>query len=205
MSLGISKEYSPFLTAAAGNTASSTGGGSALRADGRCNACAANKGSDAVQLSTEGRLMAGLGDLILPTEANVRRLSAALSKELGGFLSGLGISPQPPVEFSVGSAGDIQIKGDRADKEQILGLINGNESIKTQIRNLAAISSHAVGMEESLKFQEEYLASSNPESVVAKYSYLFGSYRRQHSISLMFDGNGIRVMSDGKQWTSSGG
>ncbi len=101
------------------------------------------------------------------------------------------------------STGEIQVKGDRPDKDKILAAINGNDKIQEEIRTTAAISSQTAGIADSLKFQKEYLASSDPESVVAKYSYLFNSSPRYHDISLSFDGQGISVMEDGKEWLSS--
>jgi hypothetical protein len=200
MGLTISGSYGSFPVSAANSAVSSYGNG------GKVNSYTDNKGDDAVQISTEGHLLASslLENLILPTKENVHRLSAMLSEDLGNFLGESGISTQPPIELDVDwSDGDIKIKGERADSEKIQSLINGNEEIKEQIRNLAAISSHAVAMTDSLKFQKEYLASDNAESAVARYSYLFGSNQQSDSISLLFDGNNVQVMSDGKQWLSS--
>lgn len=200
MSLAISGSCGSFPVSAANNIASLYGNG------GKVDSCTSSNGDDAVRISTEGRLLASslLEGLVLPTEENVHRLSAVLSEDLGDFLSESGVSTQPPIELDVDwSNGDIKIKGERADSEKIQGLINGNEEIKEQIRNLAAISSHAVAMADSLKFQKEYLASGNAESVVAGYSCLFGSNQQSGSISLLFDGNNIQVMSDGRQWISS--
>jgi hypothetical protein len=75
--------------------------------------------------------------------------------------------------------------------------IDGNEGIKNQIRTLAAISSHAAGMADSLKFQKEYAASTNPESVVSRYAALFGQHRVT-DISLRFDGTAVTVLANGK-------
>jgi hypothetical protein len=200
MSLSISGNYRSFPAPAANSVVSSHGD------KGNVNSCTSDTGDDAVQVSAEGRLLAStlMQDLILPTEENVRRLSAALSEDLGNFLNESGISAQPPIEIGIDwNSGNIQVKGDRADSEKIESLINGNEKIKGQIRDLEAISSHAAAMADSLKFQEEYLASSNPESVVAKYSYLFSSHRQSDSISLLFDGNSVQVKSNGEQWISS--
>lgn len=203
MSLTISKDYTCFLASAPSSVVSPYRGEGPVA---WCSNATDGREDDAVQLSPEGRSLAASGllkNLILPTEANVRQLTATLSKELRSFLRESGVSTQYPIEFSVGRNGDIQIEGDRADKENVLERINSNESIKTQIRNVAAISSHAAGMAEGLKFQKEYLATNNPASVVAKYSYLFGPHQQFHSISVLFDGHDVQVMSDGKQWIST--
>ncbi len=190
------------------NTYSTYGVGSFLAQ--RCRTSAdtvrQERSMDNVQLSTNGRLAVSqrLSGLILPTEENVRKLSAKLSQDLGCLLGGLGVSPHPPLEFSVDRSGEILIKGDRPDKEPILQAINGSEKVKYQIRTTTAIAGHAAAIADSLKFQKEYVASNNPESIVAKYSYLFGSEQRSHRISLVYGTGGINVLSDGRTWLPSG-
>jgi len=205
MSLAISNYYAGLSTSAVNNTVLASGGGSKAAPAAGYSTTGDIAGYDTVQLSSAGRLAASglLDSLILPAEGNVRQLSAGLSQDLGDLLANAGISPQPPIEFGVNAAGEIQVKGDRPDKEKILEVINGNDQVKEEIRTTAAISSHLAGIAESLKFQKEYLASNDPESVVAKYSYLFNSSPQSHDISLLFNGNGINVMEDGKEWLSS--
>jgi hypothetical protein len=206
MSVTISNDYAGLATSAVNNTVLSPGGGGKNAAAGQNHAPGGNQGYDPVQLSQAGRLAAtGLLDsLILPTADNVRRLSATLSQDLAALLANAGISPQPPLEFDMSPTGDIQIRGDRPDKEKILEVINADENVSKQIRTTVAISSHAAAMAESLKFQREYLASSDPESVVAKYSYLFDALPKSHNTSLVFDGNGISVLDNGKEWLTIG-
>lgn len=199
MGLAISKGYAAVSAYAIGAVSS--------RGAARSSAIADDTGTgqvqDAVELSNEGRLAVSglLSGLMLPTEENVRKMSAQLSRDLGSLLTKEGISAQPPVAFSLSPTGDIVIEGDRADKEQILNAVNGDEKVSQEIRNTVAISSHAAAMAESLKFQREYLASNDPESVVAKYSYLF-TEQRSHHTAVVFDGQGIDVLSDGKEWLS---
>ena len=159
-------------------------------------------GPDTIQLSAKSRLLA-MNDLLLPTASNIQTLSAALSKDLNTLFSEAGISTKPPVEIDVDEKTmDITVKGERPDIEKISALIDSNEKIKNQIRTLAAISSHAAGMEESLKFQKEYTASSNPQSVVQKYSALFNS-QKVNDLSFLFDGSSIHTFSNGLEWTPS--
>jgi len=190
-------------------TASADSGISANRgrisANGYRETNTANKGTDTVSVSSKGRLLASaLSSLVLPTEENVARLSGELSRELGQLFSGAGISSEPPVDMSIDwSTGGVKVAGDRADSGSIEELINGNPDIAGDIRNLAAIASHAAAMADSLNFQREYLASGDPESVVARYAYLFGSGRSSSDISLSFDSDGIQVMTDGEPGVSS--
>lgn len=202
VSLTVSNTYTGLSAYGIGNIASC---GNRMGAD-TISVADQKKSTDTVELSDDGRLKVSelLNELILPTEENVRKLSATLSRDLGSFLSSLGISADPPLEFTVDSSGEIQLKGDRTDKESILEAINANEKIADEIRTTAAIAGHAAGMAESMKFQREYGSSSNPASVVAKYSYLFGSTQLSHQITLTYDGSGVDVLTDGKTWLSSG-
>ncbi|MHB8068457.1 MAG: hypothetical protein ACYDIC_11220 [Desulfobaccales bacterium] len=205
MSLAISNYYAGLSTSAVNNTVLAGGAASKAAANAGYSTAGDAAGGDMVQVSSAGRLAASglLDSLILPTEDNVRQLSAGLSQDLGNLLANAGISAHPPIEFGVSSTGEIQVKGDRPDKDKILAVINGSDQVQEEIRTTAAISSQTAGIADSLKFQKEYLASNDPESVVAKYSYLFNSSARSHDISLMFYGNGINVMEDGKEWLSS--
>jgi hypothetical protein len=161
-----------------------------------------SNGTDAIQLSTKGRLLSDSGvldTLILPTRENVARLSSELSPVLAQLFAGTGISTQPPIEFSIASNGALQVNGDRTDKDKIMQVVNADPEAASKIRTVAAIASHAAATEESMKFQQEYLGSGNPEGVVAKYSYLFNA-SRHHSTAVCFDGSAVTVNVDGKYW-----
>lgn len=187
MSMSISNVYTPFFQRI-----------SMQKNSDRPNADAAiiyaNKNSDTVHFSKEGCLRVSelLNGLILPAEENVRKLSGKLSQDLKELLNGL--VDCGPLEFTVDGSGEIRITGDRRDKMLILEAIDGNEQVKEEIRTTAAIASHAAGFAESMKFQKEYRASNNPESVVARYSYLFGPAPRSHQISLVYDGDNVNVL-----------
>jgi hypothetical protein len=201
MGLAISKDYAGISTYTIGALSSYR---SRSQATAVANHNDAGQVQDTVELSKDGRLAVAdlLSDLMLPTEENVRKLSAQLSRDLGSLLTNAGISAEPPITFSTGYSGEIVVEGNRPDKEQILKAVNADEKVSQEIRNTAAISSHAAGMAESLEFQREYRASNDPEAVVAKYSHLFTSGQRSHHTALVFDGHGIDVMSDGKTWLS---
>ena len=199
MSLTVSNNYTDFWTYNVRDVSVSAGHKKDVaRVGGR------EADTDTVQLSGRGRLAASglLDGLILPTKENVCKLSATLSQDLAGFLGEMGVSANPPVEFTVDSLGEIRINGDRPDKDRILQAVKGNEKIAQEIRNVTAIASHAAAIAESLKFQEEYRASNDPESIVARYSHLFSPTQRYHQISLAYDRIAINVLTDGKVWLS---
>ncbi|HBL23998.1 MAG TPA: hypothetical protein DDZ40_07765 [Deltaproteobacteria bacterium] len=158
-----------------------------------------NAGPDNISISAKSRLLS-MNDLLLPTAATVQALSATLSQDLQALLAGAGIATEPPVEIDVDDRTmEIALKGNRPDKKKIEALIDGDEKVKNEIRTVAAISSHAVAMTRSMKFQKEYLARTNAESTVAKYADLF-QQQKPCDISLSLDNAGIHVLANGKEW-----
>ncbi|MEN6439022.1 MAG: hypothetical protein ABFD97_10610 [Syntrophobacter sp.] len=168
-----------------------------------CGVASSGKaGPDTISISAKSRLLS-MNDLLLPTAATVQALSATLSQDLKALLAGAGIGTEPPVEIDVDDRTmEIAVKGDRPDKEKIEALIDSDEKIKNEIRTLAAISSHAAAMARPIEFQKAYLASTNPESIVAKYADLF-QQQKSCDISLSLDNTGIHVLANGKEWSKA--
>lgn len=181
----LSSNYSIFPV----NQAEGSGRGSQAGGPG-----AGLEGLDVVEFSGAGRLLAN-EPLLLPTAANVRKLSAALSAELGQFLREAGLEGQGAVEFELAGDGQLRVKGQDADR--VAGLLAANPDLAERLRTLAAISSHACQMEEHLRFQRDYRAGNNPQEVVARYGHLFA---RGPQITLSFDRQELRVLVDGRAW-----
>jgi len=161
-----------------------------------------NVGSDTLQLSAKGRLLA-MNDLMPPTTSNMRKLSDTLSGNLKDLFRQSGVSTQTPIEINVDEKTmNITVKGERPDTEKISALINSDEKITQQIRAYAAISSHTINMTDPLKFQKGSQAGNYSGSVAAKYSALFDT-RKTNDLSMMFDGNNIRMLPNGQQHLSS--
>lgn len=157
-----------------------------------------NADGDTVRLSLRDGL-GNIGGIKLPSLETVRELSAELSGELGTLFRRLGIPSQPPVDIRFDyTTNEVKVTGDRTDTARIEKLLNNSENLKEQIRTLSAISSHAYRIQESIAFQQEYRASSNPRAVVAKYSYLFNS-NRHVSVGLRY-GGGVDVVVNGRVW-----
>jgi len=156
-------------------------------------------GLDSVRISGRGKLLAN-ASLLLPTLANVRELAEDVADELGDFFRSNGISGQSPVTFGIDSAtGELTVNGDRNDTDRISGLMENDKELTGKVRTLIALSSHASGMQESIRFQKEYLASSNPERVIAKYADLFDK-REPVTTALSFDGTDLSILVNGKEW-----
>jgi len=159
-------------------------------------------GPDTLSLSNKGKLLAA-NELLLPTAANVQELSTTLARDIAALLAKKQISSTQSFEIDVDERTmDITVKGVGSDKAAVEQAINGDETIKNGIRTLAAISSHAVGITESLSFQKEYRASANPEGIVSRYAALF-ERQQGNDISLRFDETGIAVLANGTEYTSA--
>lgn len=112
--------------------------------------------------------------MLTPTTKNAGMLSAALKTDLAEALNSAGFPADPPVEVEVdGETGHIRVTTDRPDAAAIEEFLNSDPELAQEIRTVKAINSHVSAMEQSLAFQREYMNSSDPESVVAKYSWLF--------------------------------
>jgi hypothetical protein len=165
---------------------------------------------DAVEaeISTTGLLINRLNDrnlntssLIAPSLENLKRLTSELSPKLQEFTNKYNISAEPPLEFQIEPSGKLTLRGDRSDKEAILKQLAANPELERAVRNTTAIASHAftLAVERHYEFQQEYRASNNPATVVAKYSELFGP-RKDHDIALRYSSNGVSILGDGQVW-----
>lgn len=127
---------------------------------------------DTVSLQGAGRLLET--PLLTPTERNAEKLKAALEADLAEALKNGGFAEEPPVEVDVDlDSGRIRVTADRPDAAALEEWINRDSALVREIRTVRAIESHAEAVAGSLAFQREYLASSDPQSVVAKYWWLF--------------------------------
>ncbi len=162
------------------------------------NQSASGSGSDldTVSLGSVSRLLQT--PLLLPTANNLRALSGALNSDLTQAFEEAGISTQPPIEIRVDNGnGHICVAANRPDASQIEDKLNSDPKVAEEIRTTIAIGSHALGMQESLAFQSEYLSSDNASTVVAKYGQLFGA-PQNHQTFLRFDGTSLAVLTDGE-------
>ncbi|MGD8782413.1 MAG: hypothetical protein PVH88_26085 [Ignavibacteria bacterium] len=162
--------------------------------------------SSSVNNNSESSLLSKLDNLMLPTLENLQELTSELEEKLSEFLSESGISSDPPFDLCMhhsSSDNSVVVEGDREDIEEITKLLNEDPEMKQMISNVYAIGSHVINMAEGLEFQQEYIESDNPESVVAKYSYLFNDNREMHSFSLRYADNSLQILSDNQEWNNS--
>jgi len=163
--------------------------------------------TDTVQLSTQGKTLAELPPLLLPTRENVQKLSKSLSTDLQNLFSAAGINPKPDVQFDVNPyTGEVSVANNRPDAQKIAGLIKSNPDIEMKIHNIAALSSHVVAMGPAMEADAAYRAANSPEeirNVVAKYSSVYSGYVKVTDFSLLFNGSDVQVNADGASWLST--
>ncbi len=129
--------------------------------------------------------------LMLPTMKNVHALSAALNSDLREAFREAGIAMQPPIDLRVDyNTNRIVVSGDRPDAAAIEDKLNSDPKLAEEVRTTIAISSHALGVQESLAFQREYRNSDDSNAIVAKYRHVFGESNKGE-VSLRFDGSGL--------------
>ncbi|MEW5944461.1 MAG: hypothetical protein AB1710_11540 [Pseudomonadota bacterium] len=163
--------------------------------------------ADTANLSTRGKSLSELPPLMLPTRDNVQKLSSALSNDLKELFSQAGINPAPSVKFAVDPyTGQVSVKENRPDAQQITDLTKKNPDIEAQIRNVAAISSHVVAMDKAMEAAKAYRAAQNAAEInnaVARYSSVYGGQIKVTDFSLIFNGADVQVNADGQAWMSS--
>ncbi|HZW26774.1 MAG TPA: hypothetical protein VFF26_14945 [Gallionella sp.] len=169
-----------------------------------------SKGStDTVQFSSQGKTLAELPPLLLPTRENVQKLSNELSADLKNLFNGAGIDPKPEVEFEVDSyTGKVSVKNNRPDAQKIAELIKNNPDIEMKIHNVAALSSHVVAMGPAMEADAAYRAANSEaeiRNVVAKYASVYSGYVKVTDFSLSFNGSDLQVNADGAPWLSTRG
>ena len=161
-----------------------------------------------VDLSARAKSLSGLPPLMFPSRENVQKLSASLAGDLKELFSQAGISSTPPVEFTVDSyTGQVGVKGNRPDAGQIEDLIKENPAIELQIHNVAAMSSHVVGLEKAMEAAQAYRAAESAaeiDQVIARYASIYNQSGPPQVVdfSLVFNGEDVQVHADGEPWKS---
>jgi len=140
-------------------------------------------------------------ELMLPTLDNLNELTSRLKYVMDLMFVRNDIPSDPPVELDYSySDNQVVVKGDRDDLDEISRLINENPDMKEAVRTTLAIGSTVAAIKESYDFQQEYLASNDPEAVIRKYSYLFGDDKKYAHVTVSY-GEDITVFADGKTLT----
>lgn len=121
--------------------------------------------------------------ITIPTPERLMADTSKLYNGLDELFAKYGIEKDPPVSFDVASDGEIKVKGDRDDLEEIEKLVNEDPEIKRQIQNVTASAEIIAELARSAAFSNSIADSDNPEAIAAKYSnYTSGKSHIRYSL-----------------------
>lgn len=90
--------------------------------------------------------------------------------------SDLGIDPSSNISLTRDYQGNIRVKGNLENKDELEQYLNENQEFSQKFARLSANSSLVAAAKEGAKFQAAY--AQNPVKAVAQYSYLFNNNRK---------------------------
>lgn len=91
--------------------------------------------------------------LLLPSQRNIAILTEHSSNEFKQLLAEYSI-PQPPANISYGSAGQLQLPTDYPYQTELTQALDDNPSLANELRSVAALTSHYVGMRQTQSSHE---------------------------------------------------
>jgi hypothetical protein len=151
--------------------------------------------------SEASSLFETLPPLLLPRKKNIDALTNHISTNFPQFLAQNNI-PSAPSSITYDNEGQIQLPLDYAYTSEFKQALANNPTMSRELSTVNALTSHYVGMQESLEFQQEYAATATQgeiETIVAKYSYLFSDNQDYGTIALQFsEGGRLSITHNGK-------
>lgn len=91
--------------------------------------------------------------LLMPTQRNIATLTEHSGTEFKQLLADYNI-PQPPANISYGSAGQLQLPSDYPYQNELTQALDDNPSLANELRSVAALTSHYVGMRQTQNSHE---------------------------------------------------
>ena len=88
-----------------------------------------------------------------------------------------GISLDPPVELTTDAGGNVRVKGDHPQKEEIEQLFADNPGMSNEFRKISVLSSLVEAAAEYEEFAKLY--EQDPYAAVARYAHLFNNMPRE--------------------------
>ncbi|WP_024334758.1 hypothetical protein [Desulfotignum balticum] len=142
-----------------------------------------------------------LPPLLLPSKNNIDAIANHISETFTQFLVQNNI-PSAPSSITYDNEGKIQLPADYAYASAFKQALANNPTMSRELSTANALTSHYVGMQKSLEFQQEYAATTTKaeaNAVVARYSYLFSGYKHYDTIALHFSESGrLNLTHDGE-------
>jgi len=168
-----------------------------------------SKGERAVDFNTFFEPPNGPVDLnsvpiLMPSLENIQALQSHISRSMPDFLQKYQI-PEAPSEIKFDQQGQMVLPDDYPYGQELTEALEQEPGLMNQLRTVNMLTSVAVAMQESIRFQEEYaLASSQSQidAVIAKYHYLFDGSYRPPEVALAFSKAGeLSLTADGQHVT----
>lgn len=143
--------------------------------------------------------------LLLPSPMNIEALAKHASNKFQKLLEEYNI-PKAPSRITFDQYGKMQLPNDYSYSEELKQFFTENPILERQLSTINALTSHFVGMQESIKFNEEYSKAKTQmevDLILKKYSYLFNSSQQSSNIALLFSADGeMSITADGKPYRS---
>lgn len=113
--------------------------------------------------------------LLMPSAANIETLAGDVATRLDKLMKDYGIEFAPDV-ISYNDRGEMQLPEDYPYSDRLQQALEENPGIAREMRDLNSMRSVYAGMQESLRFMEQYSqagSAAEAEAVIGRYSHLF--------------------------------
>jgi predicted 3-demethylubiquinone-9 3-methyltransferase (glyoxalase superfamily) len=144
--------------------------------------------------------------LLLPSKQNIDILAQHAQEQLKKLMAEFGITT-PPSEISFDNEGRLKLPEGYSQAATFRKVLEGSRAVRMELSTVHALTSHYVGMQQSVAFSQAYeQAGSQTEidALLAKYSSLLNGTRRAAYIALSFSSSWqITVLADGLAYTEA--
>tara|TARA_R110000868_G_scaffold190862_1_gene434713 strand:+ start:14677 stop:15399 length:723 start_codon:yes stop_codon:yes gene_type:complete len=142
--------------------------------------------------------------IMIPSANNIKTLSEHASKRFKQIMQDYNI-PSAPNQITFNDKGEMYIPNDYPYKAELTHALEENPGLVRELRDINALTSHYVGMQESQAFRDEMedaVTQAQIDAIIQKYSYLFNDNRKHASIAVGFTPSGsINLMANGQSVT----
>jgi hypothetical protein len=146
-------------------------------------------------------LLEGAEGLLLPSERNVKAIAAHADARFKELLTTYDI-PEAPAQITYDHAGRMQLPADYAYKDELKQALEENPGLKNELSTLNALTGHAVALQRSMAFRQDYAqapSQAQADAVIAQYPDLFSDNNKGQRVSLTFSATGdLSLMANGK-------
>jgi hypothetical protein len=135
---------------------------------------------------------------------NIAVIAGDASKRMHNLLVVNGI-PEAPVSIKYDQMGQIVLPDDYKHADKFREAIKNDQVLSQELRFIYCAAEFQVNIQDSLKYQKEYLAAKSDicrKAVNNRYSYLLSGQQLFKSVDLIIDSNGmINPVSEGRPYS----